>query len=338
MRMYSLLAVFVLVTPAIYAQHSPTAAPTPAPPPPSHTTTSSPAPASSSSSSSSSSGGGAIHSSPPSTTSSSPSSSPGAGSGSWNRHDRDSSRDSVSTSGRGNGSSPASSSPAKHSDRDSSSPALDTKTDTSRSRHHDPDPDKTRGRQDPPIGSGHEKDIAAGKVTDLPPVRGEQTKIAKVPGDPSTRKCDKEPCPSPTPQLSHTDWRRGRCDDGPCEPCPSGSSPNKYGNCVAHATPPACAPGTVWNGAGCARPAAAPAYPAATTASAPQCIYYFSQSTQRSTDLTIAREKVREACSNDPASAECSFAKIAEIQARQSCLILQNETPSQCQASITNCF
>jgi hypothetical protein len=330
MRMYSLLAVFVLVTPAIYAQHSPAATSTPAPA--SHTsTTSSPAPSSSSSSSSSSSGGSAIHSSPSSTTSNSASSSSGAGSGSWNRHDRDSSRDSVSTGSRGSGSSLGSSSPAKRSDRDAPSPAVDAKTDTSRSRHHDPDQNK--------------------KATDVPLGGGGRTQIAKTPedlADVRRRKCDKEPCPTPTPQPS-------RCPEGrPCEPCPPGTSPGEHGHCVASANPPpppACAAGTVWNGAGCARPAAAPAYPtaarayrtaapaypAATTASEPECIYYFSESTRISTEVHLARERVREACSNDPGSTKCRFAKGDEILAEQSCQILQTQIPANCRASIPNC-
>jgi hypothetical protein len=364
MRLFSLVAGLLLVSSVVVGQRSPTVTSTPTPP--THTATSSPSTSSSSPSisPSSSSSGSASHStssSPSSTSTSSGSSSShsgggfGGGSSSSSSHDRgssgsdssrrdrdrDSSRDSINSAGsRGSGSPGSGTSSVTHQGKDSSSPAWDSKTDSSAARRHDAGPDRTKGTLDTQIANTHGRDSSTGKTAD-PTGR---TQVARAPDDPSDparlqrKNCDKEPCAKPTPELSQSDWRQGRCKDGPCEPCPSGTVAGKYGACILQANPAYCTGGKVWNGTSCVYTTAAAGQAAAAAASASQCTSIYSEGVRISTDITLAKARVREACRDDRSSAECRFAEMDLIAAQQSCDILRTQAFPNCSTSLPSCL
>lgn len=360
----------------VAATTAPAAHTTPASSPsPSSSSSNSSGPSHSASPGSSSSSSSTISSS----SSSHSSSSSGMDSGSLNRHERerDSSRDSSQAGSHNSGSAASSSNSGTARGEDSSfrdlpvmrdswgSPrdsAHEKKTDTSTSGRRDLDQDRIgRGqgqvnapRIDPKIDSKidskiadpHDRDAAPGRTID--PATGGRRQIGRDPdyhpdaAGKGQKKCDKEPCASPAPQLSQSDWRLGRCQEGPCKPCPEGTSPTKYGNCVANARPAATAP---------AATAPAPPCPggrvyggscideyATSRASASQCIYYRSEGNRISTDLASANQRERDECLKDSSSAECRFAQMAVSRARSSCSILETQTPVECHSSIPSCL
>lgn len=352
MRSSILLVGLLLVSPVVYAQRAPAASATPAPVTHSTPTSSpsispssssassashsaSPSPSSSSSSASSSSssshsGGGGFS---PSTSHSSGSvggSSSGMSSGASNRHERerDSSRDSSSAGGHGSSPAAGSSNSASSHSGDPSPmnlpSARDTKRDTFTPGRHDPGQDNIRRGQ----GAENAPNIDA-KID----AKVNQKIDAKIAG-PHERDA--------APQLSQSDWRLGRCQEGPCEPCPTGTSPTKYGNCVANARPAAappsalCTQGRVWNGTSCVSEYAAGL--ASSRASASRCLYYFSESNRLSSNVRSARQKETEECFKDSKGAKCSFAHMDVMTAESACSLLVAEAPAACQSQVSSCL
>lgn len=382
MRSSSLLLGLFLVSPVVYAQRSPVASTTPAPAAhttpassPSMSSSSashsaSPSPSSSSSSigpsssSNHSSGGGFAPSISHSSSSSGMSSSAGMGSSPSSRHepDRNVSRDSGNAGGHNSGAAAGSSNSGSSHGGNSSLTGLpsthDTKRDTSTAGRGDPDQDIVRRRQgvenapriDPKIGpkiaGPHEKDAATGGT--ISPGNGSRTQIGRDTDDRPDAvgrmhgQCDKEPCAKPAPRLSQSDWRLGRCQEGPCEPCPTGTSPTKYGNCVANAKPAAAAPaglcpgGKIWNGASCVNEYETGL--ASSRISASRCLYYFSESNRLSSKVTLAKQQEREECWKDSKGAECSFAHMDVLTAESACSTLSAQTPADCQSLVLSCL
>jgi hypothetical protein len=241
--------------------------------------------------------------------------------------------------------------------------AHEKKTDTSTSGRRDLDQDRNRRGQgqvntpqvnaprvnapkiDPKIADLHDaelhdRDAATDRA--IAPASGGRPQIDRDPDHrpdavgKGQKKCDKEPCASPAPQLSQSDWRLGRCQEGPCKPCPAGTSPTKYGNCVGNARPAATAPappcpgGKVWNGGSCIDEFAT------SRASAAQCINYSSEGNRISIDLASAKQRERDECLKDSSSAECGFAQMAVMRVRSSCSSLK--APVECQSAIPSCL
>jgi hypothetical protein len=183
--------------------------------------------------------------------------------------------------------------------------------DTRHSVHDTHDSNDARGTKAPHVSSDHAKSWPEEKRSSSP-AHSQIEKTHEYPvggGGAVAKSCDKEPCKAPASaaQVSHSDWRLGSCKEGPCEPCPPGSYPGKYGSCVTKATP--------------AVTAAAGQYgqPAAFE---PQCTLFSSQTTQVETDLQWAKERTRSACMPDSDSAQCTFAQMDEDMARQRCQML----------------
>src|SRR5258708_716542 len=255
---------------------------------------------------------------------------------------------------------------------------MDSRTDVSASRHHDPDQGKTKGIQDPKIANTHEKETATGKasspspaertqvakvpeppaddsglrpkICDKEPCKASEPKLLGPPvvaGDPRPKICDKEPCKVPEPRLLGPPVavvpQPVSCKDASCKVCPPGSSAVKDGGACAVNVPPgtapkvaaACPPGSSWNGGRCVNTAAAAAQ---ADPSPSQCAYFSSQSNMISLELTVAKERVREACGKDRYSAECTFAELHESMTKQSCQMLQTQTPIGCTGKIASCL
>lgn len=348
MRLLNLVAGLLLVSPVLYAQHSPGATSTPTP----HHTTSSPGISNSSSSSSS---GGAIHHTPSSAPSSSSSSggshsagsSGGFGLSSRHEHERDSSRDAASAGRHDRGSSPADTSPAGRHSKDSAPPASSSRTDTSNVRRADLERDKSKGAQEPKAARVHDKEPTSDQAANS--AHADNIKVARNPedspgdGDKHHGKCDKEPCttltpkPSPTPELSNADWRQGRCQTGPCEPCPQGTVQGKNGTCIAKAPALTCVPPMVRVGVSCA-PAITRGQESGAAASHQQCGSFISQGNLIQTDLALAHEKVRSECSKSNTSVDCTFAKMHLTEVLGRCEILRTEAPINCRAAVPACI
>lgn len=372
MRLVTLLVGPLLISAAIYAQHSPVSSSTPVPPTHSSPPPSPPSPPPSSSSSSSS---GGMHTSS-SSGSSFPSSSAGSGAsasssnhggssagsshsgpsgidhsglGSSSRneheHDREASRDSHNGGGHDRDPSTGDSNSGKHHGREPSSTgdgARDERKDSSAGGSHDRDRNWNRGDHEPVVAGTHDRDAKVIDPSLAPGGRGpegrpEPSGIYRVP-------CEKEPCAKAEPQLSHADWRVGRCKEGPCEPCPEGTTPTRYGYCAANPKPvtaspgTACAGGTVWNGVRCMSTADGAADLAAAQAAAARCIFYYSEGVRVSTDLSLAKARETRVCLEDPDSAACRFAHMDVVAAQASCSILETQAPIQCQSSIPSCL
>jgi hypothetical protein len=142
--------------------------------------------------------------------------------------------------------------------------------------------------------------------------------------------CDKEPCttPAPKPEVSHGDWRQGRCKEGPCEPCPTGTTPGKNGACVAKPAP-TTTPAT-------ATAAAAQGQTSSPNTNQAQCAFVFSETTRVETDLTWAKTRTQSACLKDHDSTECTFARMDEDMARQRCQMVF--VPTGCHARSPICL
>ena len=268
-------------------------------------------------------------------------SSPGMGnSSSRHEHERESSHDSWSAP------------------RDS---ARETKRDASTPGRRDLDQDRIRRGQggenapridskidstiDSKIAGPHERDAATGST--ISPANGSRRQIGRDSDDrPDAAgrrqgQCDKEPCAKPAPELLQSDWRLGRCQGGPCEPCPEGTSPNRYGNCVANARPPAvpaaaiCPDGMRWSGASCESLYATGRQ---LQAGASQCLYYFSESNRLSSNVRSARRHESDECQKNSGSAECSFAHMDALTAESACSILVAEAPAECKSQVSSCL
>ncbi len=324
MRLSSLVVGLALVSPAAYAQLAPAPAPTPAPA--THTAPSSPpstagsasssshnsSPSSSASSSTSSSP--SMHSPSPASSSTSSSNHSGgfAGGGfgsssshgrdaesSSSRHEKESSHDAAreSKSSRETSSHEASNhETSKHETASENKPAHDsnaTSVADTDARNRRDDERGDRGN-DSRITGGRERD-AAGEDGARHDERGPSDGKHPDPAGKASGDCAKEPCATASPKVSHVDWVQGRCQSGPCEACAKGSSPNKFGYCVANVPTASCASGTVWNGKSCVSASATAASAAPNGAAAPrgpQCIAIQSQVFQINTDLGLARHKV----------------------------------------------
>ena len=367
MRSSSLLVGLLLVSPVVYAQRAPAASSAPAasaaPAASTHTApTSSPSistssssassashsaspsppssssPASSSSSNSHSGGGGFTPSSSHSSSSSGMGGSSGGignSSGTSSRHERerDSSRDSSNAASHSSG--PANNSSSRtvrdadstlsHSPTPRDSSDASAKRDTSTQVRRDVDQDNIRRGQ----GAATRSQAGSGSE-DRPEANGRRQ-----------AQCDKEPCAKPAPQLSQTDWRLGRCQEGPCEPCPEGTSPTKYGNCVANARPAAapaaalCPDGMRWSGASCESQYATGRQQ---QPGASQCLYYFSESNRLSSNLRSARRHESDECQKNSGSAECSFARMDVVTAESACSILVAQAPAECKSQVSSCL
>lgn len=308
----------------------------------------------SSPSTSSSSGGSAIHSTPSSAPSSNSSSggshsagsSGGFGSPSRHEHERDSSRDAASSGRHGRESSAGDTSSAKHHGKDSSPSVSNSRTDASTVRRAEIDRDNSNGTHEPKAARDHERGPTSDRADST---HADNIKVPRAPedspggGDKHHVKCDKEPCPtlspkpSPTPELSNVDWRQGRCQTGPCEPCPQGTVQGKNGTCVAKAPAVTCIPGTVRVGVSCV-PAITTGQESGAAASHQQCGAFISQGNLIDLELASAREEVRSACSKSNTSADCDFAEMHLIGVRQRCHILRVQAPIQCGAFVPACI
>jgi len=358
MRLSSLVVSLALVSPAAYAQHAPAPAPTPAPA--THTAPSSPSSASSSASSSSHNSSPSMHSPSPASSSTSNSSHSGGFSGGGFGSSSSHGRDAESSSSRREKESPHDAARESKSSRETSNRET-SKHETDKheaASENKPAHDSTSGgvantdarnRRDDERGDhGNDSRIAGSRERDAAGEdraqhngRGPLADKRPDPAGKASGDCAKEPCATASPKVSHVDWVQGRCQSGPCEACAKGSSPNKFGYCVANVPTASCASGTVWNGKSCVSASATAASAAPNGAAAPrgpQCIAIQSQVFQINTDLALARHKVFLACSKNNMSADCHFAEMEETRLQQSCLILQTQAAPGCNGAIPACI
>jgi hypothetical protein len=148
--------------------------------------------------------------------------------------------------------------------------------------------------------------------------------------------CDKEPCPAPPKDGA---IRRAICEEGPCMTCPPGSSPGRFGTCVAHSTPPPGLPPA---------PAAPPKY--GPRYSPPEygpplivrrrvsdlecqvnCSLFATEAATITAELRMLQIEERDACRPSPASPACSSAQMRHQAKLLEYSMLLARTPVRCQ-------
>ena len=329
MRLSSLLvAVVLLFSSAVFAQHSSTSgapsSPTPSPapaaapssPPPAHAASPSPTPSSSPTSSASPSAS-AFHNSAPS--------SPGTAS-----------------------------TPATHS-------AATTNTSPSHASGSSSS-DWSTGKTASPT---HSSDSAPGRVIPREKLSGNEGRIASSPriGDSALAKekerdlakekdrkvpepdlrrriCANGACKEPESNPAEADLRRRICKDGSC-PCPAGQAAGKNGNCVPTSAPAstasACQPNESWNGNACAatnRCHAGELWNGFECLSPGQCTMFSSRGSLLAMDARSAHRDKEAACNNDPYGQECMRLTQSYDSALLSYEMLLNEAPVSCRTML----
>jgi hypothetical protein len=144
--------------------------------------------------------------------------------------------------------------------------------------------------------------------------------------------CDKEPCAAPP--VKDGGIRRAICEAGPCMQCPPGSSPGRYGVCVASASHPPGAPSAVPPTS--ARYGAAAPAPIRRQVSGLQCevncSVFTTQAASITTELRMLQSEERDACRHNPASHACLSAQARHQAKMLEYSMLLARTPVACQA------
>ena len=143
--------------------------------------------------------------------------------------------------------------------------------------------------------------------------------------------CDKEPCAASP--VKDGGIRRAICEAGPCVQCPPGSSPGRYGVCVASASHPPGAPSAV--------PPTSARY--GTVAPAPirrqvsglqcetNCSLFTTQAASITTELRMLQSEERDACRHNPRSHACLSAQGRHQAKLLEYSMLLAQTPVSCQ-------
>jgi hypothetical protein len=141
--------------------------------------------------------------------------------------------------------------------------------------------------------------------------------------------CDKEPCAP----VNDGGIRRAICEAGPCTQCPPGSSPGRYGVCMASASHPPGAPSAVPPTS--ARYGAVAPVPIRRQVSDLQCgvncSVFTTQAASITTELRMLQSEERDACRHDPASHACLSAQARHQMKMLEYSALLAQTPVSCQ-------
>ena len=330
MRLSSLVvAVILLSSSTVFAQHSSSSSPPSAPPSPPPSAAPSPAPAPAPSpapsvSSSASSSSSVSHSSAPSSPSPSPSytSSPSPSAPAVGGHSADPT--------------PAPS----HVPNSSVSPTPSAGSMTSRPAAHLPESESGRVVLERKLPGDEGKMVPSPRIGTAP-----EHGLKAAEPDLRRRICADGPCKEtpPQPAPAESDLRKRICKDGPCVECPPGQAAGKNGTCTAAIprqayTRDQCAANETWNGSACV----------ATDSCQPNQYWNGVQCVTRNDDCasmtaraaTLANEirgikaDIQSACSSNPSGQQCTNAKQSYDGAILRYRMLMNEAPVACRSML----
>jgi hypothetical protein len=326
MRLSSLVvAVVLLFSSAVFAQHSSTgsapSSPPPSPPPSAAPSSPPPAAAPSPSPSTSSSSSASASSSPTVSHGSAPSSPSPVG---------------VPASHAA----PTPSSSGGHASGSSS----DSSTGRTASPVRSSDSGNGRVIPDEKLSGNAGRVVASPRIGEAPPTK-EREKESKTPeSDLRRRICPNGPCKELEPPAG-ADLRRRICKDGPCVECPPGQSVGKNGACVG--TPSAsatvshqCLPDETWNGSACMPTGPCPpsevwdgARCVARTATT-ECASIDARAAGLANEIRGIRAETQTACSTNPSGQQCSDLKQSYDGAVLRYRMLLDEAPVECRATL----
>ena len=187
--------------------------------------------------------------------------------------------------------------------------------------------------------SGNEgRIVSSQRIGEAPLVKEKDRKTPEP--DLRRRICTNGTCKEPEPNPEQADLRRRICTNAPC-PCPPGQSADKNGNCI---TPPAhaqkasaCQPNEYWNGTACMaanRCRAGESWNGVECVNPGQCAVFSSRASLLTMDARSIHRDKDAACNNDPYGQECMRLTQSYDSAVLSYEMLLSEAPVSCRTML----
>jgi hypothetical protein len=177
-----------------------------------------------------------------------------------------------------------------------------------------------------------------GRIVPAPRIGENPPEKAPRPGEPDVQRriCRGASCPEPQTKPDESDLRHRICLNGPCT-CPAGQTSTK-GGCAPVAVVEQCQPGQVWNGGACV---ASPQCQAGEywngancSVSSVECAGLNGRAAILIAELQSLSSRVRQACSDDPVGQDCMARKQEQEGAVQRYRMLLSEASAVCRAAL----
>jgi len=193
--------------------------------------------------------------------------------------------------------------------------------------------------------SGNEGRIVSSPRIGEAPLVKEKEKDSKTPeSDLRRRICPNGLCKEPEPKPAEADLRRRICKDGHCAECPPGGSKGKSGTCVATAAPAdtastLCPPNESWNGSSCIATAQCrpgESWNGAECVNPTQCATFGARADLLTAEARGISADMQAACLKDPHEQECMRLTQSHDGAVQRYRMLLNEVPVSCRTMLAD--